>query len=71
MLIGSNLKSTMDIRLGSEIRFNKFSLRGGFNSNQSPYKNQGLIKDSSSYSYGFGYDFGSTIINFSQKFRKR
>ena len=27
MLIGSNLKSTMDIRLGSEIRFNKFSLR--------------------------------------------
>lgn len=71
MLIGSSLKSTMDIRLGTEIRLNKFSVRGGFNSNQSPYKNQDLIKDSSSYSYGFGYDFGSTIINFSHKISEK
>ena len=71
MLIGSSLKSTMDIRLGTEIRLNKFSVRGGFNSNQSPYKNQDSIKDSSSYSYGFGYDFGSTIINFSHKFSEK
>ena len=63
--IKSKLQNTFNFRLGSELRLNKFSIRGGYNKTESPYKE--LIEDSSSLSYGIGYDFGSTIINLSHK----
>ena len=44
---------------------NKLSLRAGFNSIESPFIN--FTEDNSSISYGFGYDFGNTLINFSHK----
>lgn len=64
-LIKSKLQNTLNYRLGSEFRLNKLSIRGGYNSIESPYND--FIEDSSSLSYGLGYDFGSTIINFSHK----
>mgnify|MGYP003332028413 FL=1 len=63
--IKSKLQNTFNFRLGSELRFNKFSIRGGYNNTESPYKE--LIEDISSLSCGIGYDFGSTIINLSHK----
>ena len=64
-LINSQLQSTINFKIGSEIRMNKLSLRAGFNSIESPYIN--FTENSTSLSYGFGYDFGSTLINFSHK----
>jgi hypothetical protein len=64
-LIKSQLQSTINFKIGSEIRLNKFSLRAGFNSIESPYIN--FTENSTSFSYGIGYDFGNTLINFSHK----
>ena len=60
-----NDETVMHWQYGCKLRFNKFSIRGGYNKTESPYKE--LIEDSSSLSYGIGYDFGSTIINLSHK----
>ncbi len=64
-LIKSQLQSTLNFKIGSEIRLNKLSLRAGFNSIENPYVN--LTEDISSYSFGVGYDFGNTLINLSHK----
>jgi hypothetical protein len=64
-LIKSQLQSTLNFKIGSEIRLNKLSLRAGFNSIESPLTN--FNKKSTSLAYGFGYDFGNTLINFSHK----
>jgi len=64
-LIKSQLQSALDFKIGSEIRLNKLSLRAGFNSIESPFRNSN--EGNSSISYGFGYDFGNTLINFSHK----
>ena len=68
--INTKLTNTLDIRMGSEIRIEKFSLRGGFTKIASPYKDINMMGDSKSYSFGFGYDFGETIVNFSHKLLK-
>ena len=64
-LIKSQLQSTLNFKIGSEIRLNKLSLRAGFNSIESPSTN--FTENSTSLAYGFGYDFGNTLINFSHK----
>ena len=53
--ISKELQNTLNIRIGSEVKLNKLSLRAGYNSIESPYKN--LVDNSSSISFGFGYDF--------------
>ena len=68
--INTKLTNTLDIRMGSEIRIEKFSFRGGFTKISSPYKNLDMMGDSKSFSFGFGYDFGETIVNFSHKLLK-
>ena len=65
--INSKLTKTQDIRLGTEFRINKLSLRGGFTKIGSPYSNSRMMKDSNSYSFGMGFDFGETLINFAYK----
>jgi len=68
--INTKLTNTLDIRMGSEIRIEKFSFRGGFTKISSPYKNLDMMGDSKSFSFGFGYDFGETTVNFSHKLLK-
>jgi hypothetical protein len=65
--IASKLTNTQDIRLGTEFRINKLSLRGGFTKVGSPYSDSKMMKDSYSYSFGMGFDFGETLVNFSYK----
>ena len=64
-LIKSQLQSTLNFKIGSEIRLNKLSLRAGFNSIENPYVN--FTENNTSHSFGFGYDFGNTLINLSYK----
>ena len=68
--INTKLTNTLDIRMGSEIRIEKFSFRLGYTKIASPYKDLDMMADSKSFSFGFGYDFGETIVNFSHKILK-
>ena len=65
--INSKLTNTQDIRIGTEFRIYKLSLRGGYTKVGSPYSDSKMMKDSNSYSLGMGFDFGETLINFSYK----
>jgi hypothetical protein len=61
----TNLSNSIDVKLGSEYRINNLSLRGGYTKIGSPYPNSQIMKNSYSQSFGLGYDFGDTLINFS------
>jgi len=65
--INTSLQNTLNLRVGTEFRINKVSLRAGYNKNQSPYKKSFSIKDSNSYAFGVGLDFGNTLLNLSHK----
>ena len=47
--------------------FKKFSIRGGYQSFGSPYKDSEIMEDYSTFSFGFGYDFGDTVLSISNK----
>jgi long-subunit fatty acid transport protein len=68
--ISTKLTNTLDIRVGTEIRLNEFSLRGGYTKIESPYKNLQMMGNSNSYSFGLGYDFGASILSVSHKVLK-
>lgn len=58
------LNSTGELRIGGEYKINEWSLRGGYRFEQSPYKNTSTMGDLTGYSGGFGYNFGSTKLDF-------
>ena len=68
--ISTKLTNTFDIRVGTEIRLNEFSFRGGYTKIESPYKDLQMTGNSNSYSFGLGYDFGASILSFSHKVLK-
>jgi long-subunit fatty acid transport protein len=60
----NELRNTYSFNLGSEWRFERFSVRGGYKFEQSPDK---LALDSDNlegYSFGGGYDFGNFKLDF-------
>lgn len=65
--INTKLANSLDLRLGTEFRFKKFSIRGGYQSFGSPYKDSEIMEDYNTFSFGFGYDFGDTVISISNK----
>ncbi|MBC9796524.1 OmpP1/FadL family transporter [Sinomicrobium weinanense] len=68
--IGNTLKAVSTFRLGGEYRIERFSLRGGYRFEESPYDSD-MIGDLNGYSLGLGYDFGMARIDaaFSQYMR--
>ncbi len=52
------------IRVGGEYRIERFSLRGGYRFEQSPYANADLLGDLNGLSAGIGYDFGGSRLDF-------
>lgn len=56
--ISSHLKGASLIRAGGEYRLNRFSFRGGFHYEESPYKKDNLIGDLVGFSLGAGVNFG-------------
>lgn len=60
-----------EVRVGTEYKIKKWSLRGGYRWEQSPYKNGRTIGDLTGYSGGLGYNFGSTKVDLSYAHAKR
>jgi long-subunit fatty acid transport protein len=67
----SALTQSGELRIGAEYRVKEWSLRGGYRLEQSPYRNQKTVGDLSTFSSGFGYNFGTTRLDVSYTFWKR
>lgn len=52
------------MRLGGEYRIERFSLRGGYRFEGSPYEDGNTIGDLNGISGGIGYDFGKSKLDF-------
>lgn len=65
------LKNTFDFRLGGEYKIQKFSLRGGYRFEESPYENGRTIGDLTGYSGGIGYNFGKIKLDASYVYSQR
>lgn len=67
----NNLRNTHSYNVGTEWRFDKFSIRGGYSFEQTPFINTNLeggtiskFNDVEGYSLGAGYNFGNFKIDF-------
>lgn len=60
-----------ELRIGGEYRINELSLRAGYRTEQSPYKNRSTIGDLTGFSAGFGYNFGSTKLDLTYSHAQR
>lgn len=68
----SNLfDNAIEYRIGAEKRIKQWSLRAGYRMEESPYKNNKVMGDLTSYSGGLGYNFGSTKLDLSYSYSKR
>lgn len=56
-------KGASTFKIGGEYRLNQLSLRGGFQFEESPYKNTQTMNDLSGFSLGLGYNFGSFKVD--------
>lgn len=65
------LTTSSEVRVGTEYKIKKLSLRGGYRWEQSPYKNGNAIGDLTGYSGGLGYNFGSTKVDLAYAHAKR
>ncbi len=61
----NQLRNTHSYNIGTEWRFNKFSIRGGYKFEQNPYKLTAETKNLKGHSLGAGYNFGSFKLDFS------
>ena len=63
--IKNELQDTYELRLGGEYKIKKWSVRGGYRYEQSPYKVDLAFGDLFSYSGGLGYNFGESKLDIS------
>lgn len=61
--INNQLAAVSTFRLGGEYRIERFSLRGGYRFEQSPYANSDTVGDLTGFSAGLGYDFGGSRLD--------
>ncbi len=57
------LTGVSTVRVGGEYRIQRFSLRGGYRYEQSPYVNGTTVGDLTGFSGGLGYDFGGSRLD--------
>lgn len=60
----ASLRNTTTVNLGTEWRFDKLSLRGGYSYAQTPYQNALDSDNLEGYSLGFGFNFGEYALDF-------
>lgn len=60
-----------EVRIGGEYKIQRWSLRGGYRYEQSPYKNGRTIGDLIGLSSGVGYNFGNTRLDLAYAFSQR
>jgi hypothetical protein len=65
------LSTSAEFRVGAEYRIKLLSLRAGYRTEQSPYKDKKIMGDLYGISGGFGYDFGGTKLDLSYAYAKR
>jgi hypothetical protein len=61
--VANLLTSAATYRIGGEYKIEKFSLRGGYRFEESPYANGFTVGDLTGYSLGVGYNFGNTKLD--------
>jgi hypothetical protein len=61
----TELNGVSELRLGTEWRIDKVSIRGGYHFEQSPYKNALSSDNKDGYSLGLGYNFGPAKLDIS------
>jgi hypothetical protein len=69
--ISNVLRNANQFRIGAEYKIQKFSLRGGYRFEESPYKNGRTIGDLTGYSGGIGYNFGKIKLDASYAYAQR
>ena len=70
-IISNTLKAANTIRIGGELRHKKFSYRGGYKMEQSPYKDTAAYGNLKGFSLGLGYDFGGSRLDLAYENSKR
>ena len=61
----NKLRATHNVKIGSEWRMKRLSLRGGYQFEQSPLKNASNLENTTGYSFGGSYLFGTTKFDLS------
>lgn len=61
--INNDFKAANTYKIGTELRHKKFSFRGGYRLEESPFKNTALSGDLNGFSLGLGYNFGNSKLD--------
>jgi long-subunit fatty acid transport protein len=61
--IETSLKGVSTFKVGGEYRIDKLSLRGGFNYEDSPFKDSNILGDRTGFTTGLGYNFGNYSLD--------
>ncbi len=69
--MASLLSSSLEIKIGGEIKVKKWSIRGGYRYEQSPYVDKTTVGDLKGFSSGLGYNFGHTKLDLAYTHSKR
>lgn len=69
--ISSVLRNSNQFRLGGEFKVKKFSFRGGYRFEESPYEDGRTIGDLNGYTGGIGYNFGRIKLDASYSYTQR
>jgi len=69
--LASTLDISNEIRVGAEYRIKRWSLRGGYRFEESPFKDNSTIGNLNSISTGFGYNFGNIKLDMAYTYAKR
>lgn len=69
--ISSVLRNSSQLRLGGEFKVKKFSFRGGYRFEESPYEDGRTIGDLNGYTGGIGYNFGRIKLDASYSYTQR
>jgi len=62
--VSNELGAVSSFRIGGEYRIERFSLRGGYRFEESPYESLNTIGDLEGISGGIGYNFGGSRLDF-------
>lgn len=63
--ISDLMKGASTYNVGGEYRIQNTSLRAGYFIQETPYENEDFLGDTSGYSFGLGFNFGNTSLDFS------
>lgn len=64
-IIENSLKAADSYRIGGELRHDRFSFRGGYRFEESPYQDDSFYGDLTGFSLGMGYSFGQVKLDLS------